>query len=321
MPLATRGPRVARALLACTLLATASGVRPVLARTNECAPPRTLLALLPLADRTDGSWALWSGESPALLVGRLLADSLGRARGRRVLRLPTASGLEPGAWPARAADDEPALRAARRAHAEVVVSGTVSVFTHEDTRESGRLARWGVGAPDARSHVRIAVTLRVLDASDGSVIIETSASRDRVGRGTASVSQHDRGALTAYADPLADQVLSEVLGDLASTIGQRLDASWQARVLLERRGIVVLDAGSARGLFAGERLDVWRPGIQMLDEDLVHLGNAARIGSLIVLGFDGHGLARARLAEGEARMGDLVRPCGDDTSPALSLRR
>ena len=321
MPPAFQSPRLARALLACTLLLPASRARAVDAGPGECAPPRTLVALLPLADHTDRTWALWSGESPAVLVGRLLADSLGGGRGRRVLCVPLASERDPGTPLARAADDEQVLSAARRAHAEIAVSGTVSAFTHEDTREAGRLARWGVGAPDARSHVRVSVTLRVLDASDGSLIIETTALRDRVGRGTASAARPEQAGEGSSADPLADEVLSQVLGDLASTIGQRLEARWQARVVMEGRGTYVLDAGVARGLFVGERLDVWRPGIQVLDEDLFQVGQDARIGALVVIGFEGRGRARARLAEGEVRKGDLVRPCGEGAAPAMSLRR
>jgi hypothetical protein len=238
-----------------------------------------------------------------------------------VLRVPLVAEAYPARPPARAPDDEPALRAARATGAEVVVTGLVGAFTRDDSREAGRLARWGVGAPDARSHVHVSVTLRVLDARDGSVIIETTAARDRIGRGTAAASRPERATQGFSFDPLLEQAVRDVLGDLARTLRERLDAYWQARVLLEGRGIYVLDAGSSRGLFTGERLDVWRSGIEVVDEDLVHVGNEARIGALMVVGFERHGRARARLVEGEARMGDSVRPCSGDGPPAVSLRR
>ena len=288
---------------------------------GECAPPRTLIALLPLADQTDGSWRLWTGESPARLVERFVADSLEHGLGRTVLRVAPAMGAGRGDGLARAVDDEQALSAARRARAEIAVTGTVSLFTHDDRREPGRLGRWGVGAPDARSRVQVRVTLRVLDAADGSVIIESTASRDRIGRGTASASRREWAAGLPDADPLADEVLAEVLGDLSRTIGERLDARWRARVLLDGPATVVIDAGSARGLFAGERLDVWRPGIEVYDENLMHVADDARVGALVIVALEGHGRARARLAEGEARAGDVVRPCSVEGGPALSLRR
>ena len=123
------------------------------------------------------------------------------------------------------------------------------------------------------------------------------------------------------SDELLEQVLSEVLGDLSRTIGQRLDARWRARVILEGSGIYVLDAGAARGLFPGERLDVWRSGVEVYDENLLHVGDDARVGALVIVALEGHGRARARLAEGEARMGDTVRPCSEDAGPAMSVRR
>ena len=288
---------------------------------GECAPPRTLVALLPLADHTDHTWELWSGESPTRLVCRLLADSLQRSRGRRVMCVP----LEPNAGSApplsRAVDDDQALRAVRHDEAEVIVTGTVSMFSHEDTRDAPRLGRWGMGAPDAHSRARVSVALRVLDARTGAVIIECTAARERAGRGTAAVTQSEPNSQDPAADPLMNDVLSEVLGDLVSTIGERLDASWQARVVMEGRDSYLLDAGSSRGLFAGERLDVWRSGIQLFDEDMVHIGDDTRIGAVLITSLDGRGRARARLLEGDARMGDLVRPCTGSNGPAMSLRR
>lgn len=313
-------PRVTLALLACLLLVPAPSARAA-GDGGECAPPRTLVALLPLADRSDHTWELWSGESPARLVCRVLADSLEHSRGRRVLCVPLESGAQAEAMLTRAVDDDEALRAVRHAGAEVVVSGTVSVFTHEDTREPGRFSRWGMGTLDAHSHVRVSVTLRVLNAHDGTVVIECTAARDRVGRGTAWVSEPGAAPTTPTDDALVNDVLGEVLGDLVSTIGQRLDANWQARVVLEGRDFYLLDAGAGRGLFAGERLDVWRSGIQLFDENMLHLGDDTRIGALVITSLDGRGRARARLVEGDARMGDLVRPCTGSNGPAMSVRR
>jgi hypothetical protein len=307
------------ALLACLLSAAAPRARAAVP-AGECAPPRTLVALLPLADRTDHTWELMSGENPAQLVRRLLADSLERSRGRRVVCVPLEATAGAAAPRSRAVDDDEALHALRHEEAEVIVSGTVSTFSHDDTRESPRLGRWGVGAPDARSRVRVSITLRVLDARDGSVIIETTAVRDRAGRGTASIGRSAPDPPDAAADPLLNQALSDVLGDLLSTIGQRLDACWQARLVSEGRDECLLDAGAARGLFAGERLDVWRPGLQLYDEEIVHLADETRVGSVVVSALDGRGRAHARLVEGEARTGDVVRPCSATNGPAMSLR-
>ena len=311
--------RKSRALLACVLLVAAPRARAT-AAPGECAPPHTLVALLPLADRTDHTWELMSGESPAHLVWRLLADSLERSRGRRVVCVALDADARTATPRARAVDDDEALRALGHEDAEVVVTGTVSMFSHDDTRESPRLGRWGVGAPDARSRVRVSITLRVLDARNGSVIIETTAARDRAARGTASIMQSGQDEPDPAADPLLNEALRDVLGDLLSTIGQRLDACWQARVVTEGRDECMLDAGSARGLFAGERLDVWRPGLQLYDEDMVHIGDETRVGSVVVSALDGRGRAHARLAEGEARTGDVVRPCSRANGPAMSLR-
>src|SRR5262249_8114158 len=277
--------------------------------------------MLPLADRTDGVWANWSGESPARFVERLLADSLSRGRRRTILRLAVPAGRGvPGPLP-RPVDDDRALRAARRTSAEVVVTGSVDVFTHDDRMDAGKFSRWGMGAPDAKSHVRVSVTLRALDVRDGTVLIETSAARDRAGKSVAMVDRPDRSGGSPAVDPLVTQVLGEVLGDLVRTIGERIEGRWKARGLSAHRGAATLDAGRARGLCSGERLDVWRPGYELLDEDLVQLGEDAWVGAVVITSFQGRGRSHARLSEGEVHVGDIVRPCAQAAAPALSLKR
>jgi hypothetical protein len=303
-------------------LATAPLARPVAAAmppAGDCSPPRTLVALLPLADQTDRTWQLWTGESPVRVVERMLTDSLEYGLGRTVLHVPFVAAGVADTPPGQGVDDEVAVRAARESGAEIAITGTVSVFTHDDRREAGRFGRWGVSALDVRSRMQVRVTLRVLDTADGSVIIETTASREKSGRGTASA--HRSAADDDPADPLASEVLSDVLADLSRTIGERLDAHWRARVILDGPGAVVLDAGARRGLFMGERLDVWRSGIEVYDENLMRVGDDARVGTVVVVALEGHGRARARLIEGEARMGDLVRPCSEEGGTAVSLRR
>ena len=288
---------------------------------GQCLPPHTVVALTPLADRTDGTWANWSGESPALLVTRAFADSLARGHRRDILRLGVTLPHPPANGPGRALDDDLALRAARRTGAEVVVTGSVDVFVHDDQLEPGKFSRWGMGAPDARSRVRVSVSLRALDVRDGTVLIETSATRERAGKTVAMIDRGERNGSTGALDPVLAQALGEVLGDLTRTLNQRVEGQWKAQVLTARRGTVMLDAGVSRGLFTGQRLEVWRPGVDLLDEELRELGDDVWVGSVVVTSLEGRSRARARLCDGEVHAGDVVRPCSQTSAPVLSLDR
>ena len=322
LPLATQyRPRLAgRAsfLLGLALFSPPLGNSRAIERSmGQCLPPHMMVALTPLADRTDGIWANWSGESPALLVTRSLADSLARGHRRDVLRLGVPLPHPPAGGPGRTLDDELALRAARRTRAEVVVTGSVDLFEHDDTLEPGKFARWGGGA-DAHSHVRVSVTLRALDVRDGTVLMETTASRERNGKTAAMIDHTERMGSTGAPDPVLLQALGEVLGDLSRSLGQRVEGQWKAQVLTARHGAVTLDAGAARGLFAGLRLEVWRPGVSLLDEDLRELGDDVWVGSVVVTSLDG-ARARARLCDGEVHVGDVLKPCSESGPPELSL--
>lgn len=292
---------------------------PVSARAatpSGCDPPRTRIALVGLSDATDHAWQVWTGSSPGALVTRLLADSLRASRGREVLVL-----TDLPANPRRPLDDGPALDAAHELDAEIVVTGTVDEFTHEDRREAGKLWRWGVGAPDARSRARVKVTLRVLDANDGSVIIETGATRERTSRATATVDRPSASPAAPASETLLGQALDEAISDLVHTIGLRLETRWQARVVSVVGDTCALDAGTTRGHFVGQRLEVWRSGIETWDEDFVRLSEEMRVGLLAVTSIEGPGRVRTRLIEGEARPGDHVRACSNSSPPVATLRR
>lgn len=283
-----------------------------------CAPPRTRIAIVSFANQTSGAWELMTGVSPARLIAARLADSLERAHGRSVV-IVAAEGGSDRREPVRLCDDPAMLAAARRVQAEIVLTGVVSSFAHEDERIAGRFGRWGVGAPDARSRAEVAVSIRVLDAEDGTVILESRAARARVGRSTSSA--HSADERVVADDEMIADALDQVLGDLMRTLAARLDERWEANVVAAGRNALTIDAGAARGLFTGERLEVWRPGIELLDEDLIHLGDDARVGAVVVEALEGRGRARVRLLEGEAREGDLVRPCSAGSEPAMSFRR
>lgn len=320
MPAFPHHPRPAAAVLcvATCLALTAGSLAGASWPEGECAPPRTRIVIGPLVDATDGSWTAWSGVPPAALVRRLLADSLMSRHGRDVVLVDHAAGPR-----ARSLEDARALELGRRARAEVVVCGVVSLFRNDDRREPGKLSRWGGGAPDAKSSAEVRVTLRVLDTSDGSVVLEATVARERRRRGTASAGRPGAGPADtsdAPGGPLAE-ALGEVISDLARSLDQRLLDRWQANVVGATRELCVLDAGMANGLFRGERLEVWRPGIETWDEELNPVGEQVRVGIVVVTELQGSGRARARLLEGDVRPGDLVRPCLGGAASPFTLRR
>jgi hypothetical protein len=293
------------------MLVAASPARAA-AADHACDPPRTRVALVRLSDATDHSWAAWTGADPATIVLNLLADSLEKSRGRQVTILAA-----PHSPASRPVEDAAAIAAARLAQAEVVVTGVVAEFTVEEHREAGKFSRWGVSALDARARAQVRVTLRVLDVLDGGVILETTVDRERTGRGTTSAGR----AGAEPASGLLAGTLDEVLRELVLAVDQRLDTRWQASVLATETGHCMLDSGAGRGLFVGQRLDVWRAGIETYDEDFVQVAEDVRVAAIEIVALLGRGRARARVLEGDVSFGDRARPCTATPAVAATERR
>lgn len=299
-PVLRAASRVLALLTLALSLVPAPAVHAATGEREACASPRTAVLLAPLADGTDGRWELMAAARPTAVVAARLADALGDAR--RVIRMPSGSSSR-----RRPMTDTELLAAARREHAEVVVSGVVDRFGNEDVSAPGRFARWGIGAPDASTEARVEVRVRVLDVASGTVLIESRAARARRSRGFASAA---RGESPSSLNAALAQALDEVASDLGSVIAEQMDARWETRLIRDGEGDAWVDAGAARGVFVGQRFEVWRSRIEVVDEDHVRIGDEDhRIGAIEVLALQGPGRARVRIVEGAVRSGDLVRPC------------
>lgn len=299
-PVLRAASRVLALLTLALSLVPAPAVHAATGEREACASPRTAVLLAPLADGTDGRWELMAAARPTAVVAARLADALGDAR--RVIRMPSGSSSR-----RRPMTDTELLAAARREHAEVVVSGVVDRFGNEDVSAPGRFARWGIGAPDASTEARVEVRVRVLDVASGTVLIESRAARARRSRGFASAA---RGESPSPLNAALAQALDEVASDLGSVIAEQMDARWETRLIRDGEGDAWVDAGAARGVFVGQRFEVWRSRIEVVDEDHVRIGDEDhRIGAIEVLALQGPGRARVRIVEGAVRSGDLVRPC------------
>ena len=105
------------------------------------------------------------------------------------------------------------------------------------------------------------------------------------------------------------------------SVDQRLDMRWQASVLGTEPGHCVLDSGALQGLFVGQRLDVWRSGVETYDEDFVRVAEDVRVAAIEIVALQRRGRARARVLEGEVSFGDRARPCTTAPSVATTVKR
>ena len=286
------------------LLALLSSAAP--AAGLECAPPRTSLLVAPFGDRTDGVWALWTGHGVGEGFAEMFADTLTRSGHYRV-QADSASREGGGN------SEDRLLRAARAMGCEVLVTGTVSRFGYEDRTGPGRMLRWGMREPGMRTVATVSAGIRVLDVRTGTVLFETSVSRERVQGGSSMAGQRCFEDRASFDDALVGRAARDVMGALAGALQRQLALRWSAHVV-RAPGVsgVLLDAGAGRGVEPGTRLVVWRPGIQVFDPETGPVGpREVRVGELLVTGYADAGRRRAvaRVLAGMATPGDVVRPC------------
>lgn len=288
---------------------------------------RPVVALLPLADRTDGHWRLWTGCSAGEAVAALLADSLVRARGWALADTARMAALaESRRWSRDALDDPQAAELARAAGAAWVVLGSVTALGVQQPQPDASRRRWGLPPKRRTDTARVTLELRVLDAATGSVRRAEHITRERLLSGSTSAREGERrSAPSAIAGTPLGEALAEAVAAAVQVLEQEVRAQWSARVIRRMRyGLVELDIGRSSGVARGDRLTVWRPGSMEIDPATGGIsGGLDEIAAeLVVTGFTLDGRkAVAKVLRGEVTAGDTVRPATAWAAPAPATRR
>ncbi len=160
--------------------------------------------------------------------------------------------------------------------------------------------------------VETTVDIRVVDASSGQILLAES------GQGLAETATSEvlgMGGRVGYDETLAGKALRSAIVKLINNIIQSMQASeWSGRIAQLESDTVYLNAGRQVGLELNDKLDVFRPGKEIIDPATgLSLGfTQSKIGQVMVTGFFGKNGAIAEIVSGTGyqikfKINDIVK--------------
>lgn len=170
-----------------------------------------------------------------------------------------------------------------RVGADFLIIGSVSEFGHSNVSETGVFTRNRIQQATAT------VNVRLVDTTNGQIVFSQEASGQARAEASTTFGVGERAAFdTALADRAVSAAISQVVSNVMENL---LNRPWQAYLVGEQNGSLLMTGGQRQGLSVGDSLVLYRRGEKVrnpqtgLDIELP----AERLGELEVTGFIGSG--------------------------------
>ncbi len=266
-------------------------------------------------DTTGG--ALVGGTVADLLVAKLVRDGACTVIERKDLtRLMDEQNL----GNSDRADAATAARVGRILGVDAIILGAVTRFDHADRTTGHPHSYYGfhVGSLTKTTHdvkADVAVTARIVSPETAEIlsVADGSATIDKK-----NVKEDAADRYSGAGNPAAD-VLNDALTKAVADMAVQLEAKIAALPVSERRidaavadvnpSRIVINAGAAQGLKAGDKLELWRPGKPIRDPDSGKIlrWDDERLGVATITDVDAASAAATYQSSSAVQVGDRVR--------------
>ena len=170
-----------------------------------------------------------------------------------------------------------------RVGADFLIVGSVSEFGHSNVSETGIFTRNRIQQATAT------VNVRLVDTTNGQIVFSQEATGNARAEASTTFGVGERAAFdTALADRAVSAAISQLVSNLMENL---LDKPWQAYIVGEQNGSLLMTGGQQQGLTTGDSLVLYRRGETVLNPQTglnIELP-AERLGSVEVTGFIGRG--------------------------------
>jgi curli biogenesis system outer membrane secretion channel CsgG len=200
-----------------------------------------------------------------------------------------------------AVDPKTAAQMGKLLGLNAIVTGSISQFGVATTGSDYLLTQ------TKKQVASCTVDVRVVDVETGQIIWADSGK----GESTSSRGQVlGMGTRGGYNEMIEGEALRAAISKLTENIGWQINKTqWYAKVVEVDGGSVFLAAGQESGLEEGQRLDVFRRGKEIRDENNLVIGHLEdRLGLAVLDRHAGEKMSVARMKDGPLpQKGDIVR--------------
>lgn len=242
------------------------------------------IAVFVFEDKTDRSWRWWNNKGVGDGVSDMLTTALVKSGNYRVIERMELDRIlkEQDFGQSGRITPQSAAKIGQVLGVELAVMGSVSEFGYKKGETGGAVKGIGVGVSNQAATVGIDV--RMVNTSTGEIITAENVRKQRSSKGiklrTRKLNFKDR---KSFDESLVGKAAREAIEDIVTIIKKGAEnIPWQAKVILEKDGVVFINSGEADGLNVGDTFAVYSKGEDLVDPDTgISLGSVdSKIGEI-----------------------------------------
>ncbi|MCK5076690.1 MAG: hypothetical protein KAR38_09950 [Calditrichia bacterium] len=194
---------------------------------------------------------------------------------------------------------------------ELAVMGSVTEFGYSKSEKKGGFR--GIGGGLSTSKSTVGIDVRLINTTTGEIIAAESVRKEEKSRGVSF-----RKGMTNFEnkkkfdDSIVGKATRKAINRLVELITKQMASiPWSGKVIMEKGGVIYVNAGSTGGVSIGDKFEVFRAGEELIDPDTgLNLGTTeSKIGIIEITEDIANGKAsKAKSIKGQSfRKGDIVK--------------
>jgi curli biogenesis system outer membrane secretion channel CsgG len=227
------------------------------------------IAVFVFEDKTDKSWRWWNNKGVGDGVSDMLTTALVKSGNYRVIERAEIDRIlnEQDFGQSGRVTQQSAAQLGQVLGVEIAVIGSVSEFGYKKGETGGAIKGLGIGVSNQQAVV--GVDIRMVNTETGEIITAENVRKDKSAKGlklrTNKLAFKDQ---KDFDESLVGKAAREAIEDVVSMIDNSANTiPWQAKVIIEKEGVVFINSGEADGLQIGDEFAVYRKGEDLIDPD------------------------------------------------------
>ncbi|MDQ7052554.1 MAG: CsgG/HfaB family protein [candidate division KSB1 bacterium] len=242
-------------------------VSPVMARGSKSLKKR--IAVFVFQDKTDKRFRWWDGRSVGDGVADMLTTALVKSGKYIVLERQEMDKLlqEQDLGTSGIVTPESAAKIGKMLGVELAVMGAVTEFGYSKSEVGGAIKGIGLGVKSQAATV--AVDVRLVNTSTGEIVAAENVRKSKSKKGLRIRTDEWRfNSRNDFDQSLVGKAARDAINSVVKLIDKHAPKiRWQAKVVLAKSGMVVINAGASAGVKKGQRFVVFHPGEELIDPD------------------------------------------------------
>ncbi|HHL71793.1 MAG TPA: hypothetical protein ENJ29_04700 [Bacteroidetes bacterium] len=274
------------------------------------------IAVFDFTDKTNTTIAWWYGGSTGRGMADMLITELVKSGKYTVIERTQIEQVmkEQMLGMTGAVTPETAAKAGKLLGVDIAVIGSVTEFGHSKGGVGGRLKGIGLGVKSQKATV--AMDVRLVNTTTGEILAAENVRKEKSKKGV-SFDKWGSGISFNSRNDFDQSIIGKATRDAIKEIVKLLDKTarnlkWQGKVVKATATSVIINAGSAQGVKAGDKFVILRAGEELIDPDTgLSLGSTEEEIGVIQVVNAGLGNGRAsqcKIISGRGfQRGDIVR--------------